>query len=255
MTSTSDKAPRFNSRSLIIVGLVAIPCFAIAVSNPFNIAPAWPSAGVSYASAILYAPISALILYAGFKVRNMLGSDDGDISPGQFIVVGLALLVIYGLAFDLGYAMWLHSGKGIYSKGHFENAWKMVGYGLLAVPLLIAFLRSSLPTAWRRVSLVGGITAAFLAFLGLLEAVTYILIAVDHQFLFETWELLAIPILAGLGNLTLMGWGMAVAVLYARDHWKQTRYNWIHYVPMISCIAGVGVGILTQIGYVLANRY
>lgn len=248
-------ASRFNSRSLGIVGLVAIPCFAIALSNPSNVAPVWPSAGVSYASAILYAPISALILYAGFKVRSRFASDDSDVSPGEFIVVGFALLVSYGLIFDLGYALWLHSGKGIYSKGHFENAWKMVGYALLALPLLKAFRHSSLPMAWQRVSLVGGSIAALMAFLGLLETVTYILLAVSSQFLFETWEFRAVPILAGLGNLALIGWGMAVAVLYASDYWNQTRYNWIHYVPMMSGIAYIGVGTLVRLGYALANRY
>lgn len=252
---TGDEVLRFTSRSLFIVGFIAIPCFAIKVSNPFNVAPVWPWTGVSYASEILYALISALILYAGLNVQTLLATDDGATSPGQFIVVGLAFLIIYGLVFDLGYAMWLHSGNGIFSKGHFENAWGMLGYGLLAVPLFIAFQRSSLQSAWRRVSLIGGVIAAFLAFLGFLETVTYIVFAVDNQILFETWESVAMPILAGLGNLALIGWGVAVAVLYARDHWKQIRYNWIHYVPIIGCIASVGVGILVRIGYALAGRY
>jgi hypothetical protein len=165
---------------------------------------------------LLYAPIYGVILYVGFLGRNLLAPDDKLISPGQFLVAGLALLVLYHLLFDIGYAIWLRSGKGIYSKGHFERAWGLLGLGLFALPLWIGFRRQSLPLGWRRVVLVGAIITAFLACVGLLETISYILVTVNSRYFFESWEIIGLPVIAGIGNLGLFGWACGCHSLCSR---------------------------------------
>ncbi len=130
----------------------------------------------------------------------------------------------------------------------------MLGFFLIAVPLLIAFQRRYLPLSWRRVCLAGGIAAAFLGFLGFLEAITYVLAADDPTQFFEFWEMRVVPVLAFAGKLTLIGFAVAVVVLYVRDYLNKTRYNWLHYVPLFVSVVGCTIGIVVQVGYVFASR-
>lgn len=95
---------RDRCRSGLAFFVIAIVCFVIRIANPFNLFPAWPSTGISIAYLFLNSLLTAFVLLAALRYLKRSSSATVEDLPGGIITLGVGLMLLYLVLFDLGYA-------------------------------------------------------------------------------------------------------------------------------------------------------
>jgi hypothetical protein len=253
MDSTSNlKRPK----SWLLFFATSSVAFLIRVSNPFNLFPAWPASGISIAFLILNSLLTAYVLLAALQNRRLTKFDQKEVTPGGCVTLALSAMLLYFLFFDLCYAVWLRTGHGIYSKGHFERAWGLIAYGFFGVTLLRVIRNAPLHRPWNTALKIGGWIALCLTLIGFVEAITYGLASIGGGQFSETLEIVIIPILIGLGNLAFIAWAIGLGILYLLDFTSQRGFNRFHYVPPLFCVLNAILSIGSSIAFrISGNSY
>jgi hypothetical protein len=247
MTSPTIDPSSSDRPSPWTITAIAVVCFLISISNPFNIAPHGPAAAASYVKEAVAAIISAFVLYAGYRSRGIFRSSNVNPSPWRFLVVGLALMLLFYMAWDLVAGFRLRAGLGVSLSG-FYRGYPKLGLILFAAPLFMLYRRSSMDAAWRYVSLVAAILMTLLTAVGVGEMIDEVVFRRTNQYLFsERLQLIAIYAITPLGGLGLLGCFLTMAWLALRDRRQGAALSRWHYVAIGAAILIIALPLLAPL--------